>query len=164
MQTPETAFRTLYPEVDPATPIPLSTPERTSLTVATAVLAFGGASGDVLVTGVGLILLLLAVIGASRKTGRRIRNEARDRFPQMDWAEDRAESALGLRWVLPLTWLAILAICLVTLWLVPGDWALTGATAAALLSAGLIWFAPGLSPRWRLEKQADEEPAATGTP
>ena len=151
MTSPETTFRTLYPDVDPATPIPLTTPERFSLTLSTAVMAFGAALGDLAITAAGLVMLLFSLLVATARTPRRIRGEARSRFPRLPWAEDLAAETLGLRWVLPLTWLAILIICLVTLWLVPESYALSGATAAALISAALIWFAPGLSPRWRME-------------
>lgn len=149
MTATDSRFHTLYPDVDPETPVPLSTPERIGIVVATAVIAFGGAYGDLLITGAGLALVLIAVIGATRKTKRRIRNEARDRFPGMGWAEDQVEDSLGRSVTLPLIWLGILAICLLTLRFVPAEYALSGATAAALTAAALVWFAPGLSPRRR---------------
>lgn len=147
LNDPEDNFRQLYPDVDPGTPIPPTHGERTVLAVTTGVLAFGGASGDLIVTGVGLTLLLFALVAGSRKTSRRIRAEARDRFPAHHWAETLATRDLRLIWALPLTWVAILTICLTTLWLVPVAYTLTGATVAALVSAALIWFVPGLAPR-----------------
>lgn len=157
---PRTTFQALYPEVDPATPLPLSIGERIGISVSAAVLAFGGASGDLLVTGTGLGLLLLALVGASRKTARRIRNEARDRFPTLDWAENDAADALKLGLALPLVWVTIAAVCGLLLWLVPADYRLAGAAGAALIAALLTWFAPGLSPRWRVvePEQPEDDP------
>lgn len=147
LNTPESDFRQLYPDVDPGTPIPPTIGERIALTAATAVLAFGGASGDLIITGAGLALLLLTLVTSSRKTPRRIRSEARDRFPAICWAENQASADQRLNWALPATWVAIVAICLTTLWLIPVNYTLTGATVAALISAALIWFVLGLAPR-----------------
>lgn len=157
MHSPASAFHILYPDVDPTTPIPASTPERMGITLAVGILAFGGASGDLMATVVGLALTLLAVSGASRKTARRIRQEARDRFPHLPWTENQSRETLGLQ-LLPLSGVTILVICLLTLWLVPADFTLTGATMAALTSAVLTWFTPGLSPR-RHTAPTEEAPA-----
>lgn len=157
MHFPHNTFHTLYPDVDPATPIPASTPERMGMTLAIGILAFGGASGDLVVTFAGLALILLAVGGASRKTARRIRQEARDRFPHLPWAENHSQDTRGFKWALPLSGLTILTICLLTLWLIPADFTLTGATMAALVSMVATWFTPGFSPRQHAAQPSQAE-------
>ena len=81
------AFVSIYPDINPAEPLGSSIAERIGFACATAVLAFGGAMGDLIIAGSGLALVLFSVIGASMKTPRRVRNEARSRFPQQKWAE-----------------------------------------------------------------------------
>lgn len=141
-------FDTLYPDVDPQDSLPLSVAERLAISVAGGVLAFGAAYGDLIITGVGAALVLVALFAASRNTGRRIRSEARDRFPQLEWSENNFIEHRWMSWALPLAWLGIAVLSLLVLWLVPPAFALTGATAVGLVSAAILWFAPGLSPRW----------------
>lgn len=123
------AFTRLYPDVDPATPLPLTRGERLSITVATAVLAYGGSRGDLLVTGAGLALLLFALGVATFSTPRRVRHEARVRFPGVGWVEGSSTKTL-------LTWAVIAVLVLATLLVVPGL-----APGTALVSAALLWFA-----------------------
>src|SRR5699024_2201786 len=47
----------------------------------------GGAMGDLIIAGSCLALVLFSVVGASMTTPLRVRNGARSRFPQQQWAE-----------------------------------------------------------------------------
>lgn len=143
-----THFGMIYPDIHPQSPLSLSAPERIALTVSTGVLAFGAAYGHVIIAGAGAILMTFALLATSRKTVRRVRTEARERFPEQPWAEHSIAENLGLAWVLPIIWLFIATLCLLTLWFVPESFALTGATTVALISSTTIWFCPGLSLRW----------------
>lgn len=136
------AFASIYPDVNPAVALGLSTSERLGLAVATGVLAYGGAMGDLILTAAGLILVLFSVIAAGMKTPRRIRNEVRNRFPQQDWAEYKSKNK---PWILG-CWAIIIAIVALALFLVPDDQKIIGAVAAAVIAAGLMWSCPGIAP------------------
>ncbi len=143
-----TAFATLYPDVDPTKGLPLSASERLSLTVAFAILAFGAVRADVVIAGVGLGLVVLAAFLQSNQTRRRVRAEARSRFPDQDWAEYRAASRLKLNWALPIFLLAAIAACATGFWFLPESLALPGALGIASFVGLLVWFLPGLNPIW----------------
>ncbi|MDO5077137.1 hypothetical protein [Corynebacterium sp.] len=155
MDTPP--FSLIYPDVDPARPVPPTYGERISLVTASIVLAFGAAAGDLLVMAAGLLLTLIAAIAPMLKTPRRIRNEARSRFPHEQWAED-APQVIPLAISYPLTWLFIIAIVGSALWFVPEKYTLWGAGGAAFLTALLVWFMPGLSPIWTERQKPELEP------
>ena len=86
-ETPSQNFRNLYPEIDPTTPIRLGQGEHLAIVASTGILVFGASAGDLRVTGAGFALFLLSIIITASKTSRRIRHEARSRFPGEDWIE-----------------------------------------------------------------------------
>lgn len=151
------AFASIYPDVNPAVAIGLSTTERIGLAVATGVLAFGGATGDLIIAGAGLILVLFSVIAASLKTPRRVRNEARSRFPRQDWAEYKSKNS---PWMLG-CWAIIIVIVALALFFVPEGQKIIGAVAAGVIAAGLMWSCPGFAPqrkkRRRKKNAVDED-------
>src|SRR5699024_9540377 len=126
-------FVSIYPDINPAEPLGPSIPERIGFACATAVLAFGGATGDLIIAGAGLALVLFSVIGASMKTPRRVRNEARSRFPSQQWAENSTNKTA---WMLGF-WIAIITVVALALFLVPVGQQFIGATAAAVIAAAL---------------------------
>lgn len=140
------AFVNLYPDVDPAHGIPLTVPERLALTVAAAVMAYGAVLADPIIAGVGLVLTVFASIAQQQKTARRIRLEARQRFPNEDWAEARSQRRLKL--LVPLFFAAILAVVAAAFWFLPAEHAALGAAIAAVVVGALVWFMPGLNPVW----------------
>lgn len=151
------AFASIYPDVNPAVAIGSSTTERIGLAVATGVLAFGGAMGDLIIAGAGLVLVLFSVIAASTKTPRRVRNEARSRFPRQDWAEYKSKNA---PWMLG-CWAIIIVIVALALFFVPEGQKIIGAVAAGVIAAGLMWSCPGIAPqrkkRRRKKNAVDED-------
>ena len=104
------AFFNLYPDVDPTKGIPLTGGERLAITIAAAVLSFGFVIEDITVGGIGLGLLLFATIYPSQKTARRIRTEAKERFPHEDWIEYRILRKINLDLYIPLFWAAIIGV------------------------------------------------------
>ncbi|ALC04892.1 hypothetical protein CDES_02150 [Corynebacterium deserti GIMN1.010] len=145
----QSAFDNLYPDIDPTSTLPITAGERLAMSVAVATLAFGAASGDLLITGAGLALVLFATLVPAGKTGRRIRREARARFPHQPWAEQEILSARRLNLVVPAVWVAIATLSFTAFWLVDGMW---GPTLVAVIAAVLAWFTPGISSSW--ERQA----------
>ncbi|WJZ01792.1 hypothetical protein [Corynebacterium freiburgense] len=137
----------LYPDIDPQRPVPPTYSERFALVLAASILAFGAAAGDLIVMAAGLLLTLLAAIAPNLKTPRRIRNEARSRFPYANWAEDRPP-LIPLAVSYPITWMFIIAVVGGALWFVPEKYTLWGAAGAAAITAIVVWFMPGLSPIW----------------
>ena len=137
------AFVSIYPDINPAEPLGSSIAERIGFACATAVLAFGGAMGDLIIAGSGLALVLFSVIGASMKTPRRVRNEARSRFPQQKWAE---YSVNHTAWILG-CWIVITTVVALALFIVPEDQNAIGGVAAAVIAAVLIWVYPGFAPQ-----------------
>ncbi|AKE40654.1 hypothetical protein UL82_02145 [Corynebacterium kutscheri] len=149
MTTPiQYALNNLYPDVDPATPQPLTRSERFSIALASAVLAFGAITADLIIGGVGIVLLVFATVTPSRKTSRRIRYEARTRFPNHDWAENDIAQNTNLRIFFPIFWITAIAICFAAFWFSPTELTTYIAIAAALAVAIIVWFMPGLNPRW----------------
>ena len=153
------AFVSIYPDINPAEPLGSSIPERIGFACATAVLAFGGATGDLIIAGAGLALVLFSVIGASMKTPRRVRNEARSRFPSQQWAEN---STNNTAWMLG-CWIAIITVVALALFLVPVGQQFIGATAAAVIAAALMWVCPGFAPQ-RKRHEARESQQETPKP
>lgn len=150
-------FQNLYPDVAPEVAPGVSRVERVGFSAASAVLAFGAAYGDLIVLGGGLALLLFAVLVIANKSLRRIRNEARSRFPGQDWAEYRTTQRVPIGFLAPLTWAIIAIVALAVLYFVPNEWAAWASAGAGTFTAVAVWFMPGLSPIWSREKKGKEE-------
>lgn len=138
------AFPNLYPDVDPSTPIPITFGERLAACVAAGTIAFGAASGDLLITGVGLVLVLFATFVPASKTARRIRREARARFPQEGWIDEEITRNNRTSIFVPLIWFLIAAISFTIYRFVDATW---GSIVAAVIAMILTWFTPGMFPR-----------------
>lgn len=158
------AFSNLYPDVDPTQGLPLTRAERLSIVIAGAVLSFGFLMSDIVVAGVGLGLLLFSTIYPSQKTGRRIRKEARDRFPQEDWFEYRALRRNNLSLLISLFWIAIIAINVATFWFALERFGLPAAYGAATLTGVLLWLMPGMNPMWAHKKSRETTVVITPRP
>lgn len=146
--SPHAAFDYLYPDIDPRQSLRISTGQRIALTTASATLAFGAATGNLTVLGVGLILVISSIFTISSHPRWRIRREARARFPEQPW-QDNPPARLA-----PAAWLLITALCLITFLVAPTIW---GGLIAAIITAAAVWFLPGLSPRWCQEEPLPEE-------
>lgn len=155
------AFKNLYPDVDPPTRgLPLSVSERLALSLALAIAAYGAVTADMLVAGAGVAFTLIASVLQQHKTARRIRSEARTRFPPgEDWAEYRATRRLNLGILVPLWVCVIIALCAAGYWFVPSKYATPAAIVIAVFVALLAWFMPGISPPLWRGKQTDPPPA-----
>ena len=147
------AFVSIYPDINPAEPLGSSIAERIGFACATAVLAFGGDMGDLIIAGASLALVLFSVIGASMKTPRRVRNEARSRFPQQKWAE---YSVNHTAWILG-CWIVITTVVALALFIVPEDQNAIGGAAAAVIAAVLIWVYPGFAPQKHKQRRNKKE-------
>ncbi|MDO4630814.1 MAG: hemin receptor [Corynebacterium sp.] len=141
-------FFNLYPDVDPAKGIPLTGGERFAITLSAAVLSFGFVIGDLTVGGAGLLMLLFASIYPNQKTARRIRTEAKERFPQEDWAEYKILRKINLSLYIPIFWIAIIGINLATFWYLYENLGTPAAAGVAILTAVLVWLMPGMNPLW----------------
>lgn len=136
MTTPEPAVLSrLYPDVDPASPPRTSAGEAISLAVAGATLTFGAALGSIAIAGAGLLLVLLAAVLAGARTDRRIRREAKHRFPQAGWAEDLRPGAVWPSWAV---WAVLLGGSLALAAYLPEPAAVAGAIAWALVAAAAL--------------------------
>ncbi|MBI8989489.1 hypothetical protein [Corynebacterium meridianum] len=151
----ENTFDRLYPDVDPATPLPPTRGERVGMTVSVAVFAFGAAAGELIVAGVGFGLLMFCLIANSLKMRRKIRNEARSRFPGEDWAEYGVVRSLRLDILVPLLWLIATVTCALVFFFTPASWYPWAPAGAAGLAAAITWFMPGMSPAWSSRQQDD---------
>ena len=147
------AFVSIYRDINPAEPLGSSIAERIGFACATAVLAFGGDMGDLIIAGASLALVLFSVIGASMKTPRRVRNEARSRFPQQKWAE---YSVNHTAWILG-CWIVITTVVALALFIVPEDQNAIGGVAAAVIAAVLIWVYPGFAPQKHKQRRNKKE-------
>ena len=147
------AFVSIYRDINPAEPLGSSIAERMGFACATAVLAFGGDMGDLIIAGASLALVLFSVIGASMKTPRRVRNEARSRFPQQKWAE---YSVNHTAWILG-CWIVITTVVALALFIVPEDQNAIGGVAAAVIAAVLIWVYPGFAPQKHKQRRNKKE-------
>ncbi|PRQ11370.1 hypothetical protein C1Y63_06590 [Corynebacterium sp. 13CS0277] len=141
------AFEFLYPDIDPGTPLAARPAERLGMGAAVAVLAAGVAMSNLVLVLAGAVLAVVASLAASQSPLRRVRAEARARFPQAGWAENHR---LGLthRVAFACAWVLIAALPAVSyLWVPPADshpWGL----ASALIALVIVWFLPGLNPVW----------------
>lgn len=144
--TPSSAFENLYPDVEPTQGLPLTPIERGCMAIACATTIFGVISEQYVIALIGFALTLFSTITPTRKTARRIRMEARDRFPEMEWAEDQNEEKT--RVLFPAFWIIIAgsAIALSTISTTSGN--TTVAMVAAIITAILVWFLPGTSRIW----------------
>ncbi|WP_426717784.1 hypothetical protein [Corynebacterium auriscanis] len=138
----------LYPEVDPHRAIPLSMTERFAITVAFGVMAYGAVIGNLTIAGVGFALALIACIVPAVKTSRRIRSQARNRFPTEDWVEYRIANRLNLGVLLPVLLGLIGVVIAAGFWYIPPKWSTLGGIIIASIVAAMIWFMPGLNPMW----------------
>lgn len=148
-------FQILYPDITPESAPGVSRAERVGFSAASAVLAFGGAYGDLIVLGGGLVLLLFAILVIANKPPRRVRNEARNRFPGQDWAEYRMTQRVPVGLLTPLVWTVIALTAVAVLYFVPHEWAAWAAAGVAVFAAVAVWFMPGLSPVWSREGKID---------
>ena len=155
-------FSRLYPDIDPNKGFPLSVMERMALSLSTGIIAFGVATAEIIVATVGLVLIVVTALIVTQKTARRVRNEARTRFPGVDWVEFRKARDLNLGLYIPMTWAVIIAVSLAGFWWIPANYAVVGGIIIGIFSAALLWFMPGLSPLWGKSKQTLPTPPITG--
>ncbi|MEZ2189939.1 hypothetical protein [Corynebacterium sp. CCM 9204] len=141
-------FDRLYPDIDPTVPLPPTRGERFGMTVSAALFAFGAAAGDLIVAGTGFGLLMFCLVANSLKIHRKIRNEARSRFPAEDWAEYTVVRNLRLDLLVPVLWAISVVICGLVFFFTPGSWFPWAPGGAATLVAAIVWFMPGMSPAW----------------
>lgn len=152
-------FSRLYPDIDPNKGFPLSVMERMALSLSTGIIAFGVATAEIIVATVGLVLIVVTALIVTQKTARRVRNEARTRFPGVDWVEFRKARDLNLGLYIPMTWAVIIAVSLAGFWWIPANYAVVGGIIIGIFSAALLWFMPGLSPLWGKSKPSDDDSA-----
>lgn len=138
MATP--VLTSIYPDVDPSKGLPLTRGERFAQSCTLAVFSYGFTQGDLILAGGGLLLLLVAAIAPGRKTARRIRSEARARFPSADWAENKNHNRLLLGAVLVLSWVAIIALNIAAFRYSPADYQRNISIATAIISGLLLWL------------------------
>ncbi|MCS4535895.1 hemin receptor [Corynebacterium sp. HS2168-gen11] len=150
------AFHNLYPDVDPTQSLPLTRVERLSIAAAGGLTSFGFTFGDIIFAGTGLALLIFTSIAPGVKTARRIRKEARDRFPQLDWQEKTSLSPTKILILMSLFWITIIVINISIFWYMPKQWHLYGSLAAALLTVMLLWIMPGTSPLWSASRHTNQ--------
>ena len=149
------AFRNIYPDVDPAVGLPLTVGERIAIAVAVATLVFGGATGNLIVGAAGLAFVLFCAVAQTNKPQRRIRAEARGRFPNLNWYEN---TTVASGYVIPSLWLLIIAGTLAAWWFTPVKYLLHVGVLSALVAALIIWFMPGLNPIWTARRAARQKP------
>lgn len=147
-----TAFSNLYPDINPTQGIPLTRAERVAITVAVSILSFGFVMGDLIIGGIGLALVLFSCIFPGQKIARRVRREARERFPTEDWAEFHALRRTNISLYINIFWLAIIALNISAYWYFINIFGDLVAYGAAALSAFLVWFMPGMNPMWARQK------------
>lgn len=152
-------FSRLYPDIDPNTGFPLSVMERMALTLSTGIIAFGVVTADIAIATLGLALIIVTALIVTQKTARRVRNEARIRFPGVDWVEYRKTRDLNLGLYIPLTWAIIIAVSLAGFWWIPANYAVVGGIIIGIFSAALLWCMPGLSPLWGNSKRSEDDNA-----
>lgn len=144
----ENPLETLYPEVDPHVSISLSPSERLALTVALGVMAYGAVIGDFIVASAGFAFTLIACAVPVIKTPRRIRAQARGRFPSADWKEHQVARRLNLALIVPVIVGAMGLLVIAGFWYIPPRWATVGGCIIAAIVAITMWFMPGLNPMW----------------
>ena len=127
------------PVKDPNRRLKFEAWERGAIVLATAVLAFGGAAGNMVVAIVGALGLLLTIVAMSYMPDRRARQAERNKHPEYEWAEDFGRGSAGI--ALGVAWALVLAVAGAVLFLFPGDYAMTGGVIAAVLSAVIMFVA-----------------------
>ncbi|WP_234944499.1 hypothetical protein [Corynebacterium ulcerans] len=75
------AFKNLYPDVDPTQGLPLNWSERLSITFSCATLAFGAVFGDLIIVGAGLAFILFSTIAPATKNGPTDQNGSKKPLP-----------------------------------------------------------------------------------
>ncbi|OFT87796.1 MULTISPECIES: hypothetical protein [Corynebacterium] len=158
----ENPLETLYPEVDPHVTISLSPSERLALAVALGVMAYGAVIGDVIVASAGFALTLIACAVPAIKTPRRIRSQARGRFPGADWEEYQVARRLNLGLIIPMIVGAMGLLVIAGFWYIPPRWSTVGGCIIAVIVATTMWFMPGLNPMWSKRNELPS-PGATQT-
>ena len=141
-------FNRLYPDIDPARALPPRFGEILALAVSSAVLAYGAVLIDLNIVLVGLVLFLISAIMPRFTTHRRIRQEAKDRFPDQNWAEKAVLKRTRAIVMVPILWAILTLVCLLCAWLVPLDYRFPAAGACAIFAAILVFIMPGISQIW----------------
>ncbi|CAB0985184.1 hypothetical protein FRC0501_00508 [Corynebacterium diphtheriae] len=95
------------------------------------------------------------------KTSRKIRTEAKNRFPNEPWAETH-HNANATIIAMALCWLVIIGINLATLWWAPPSQTTYLAAGVSILSAIIVWFLPGAHPLWNRRRIASRKQQSTG--
>lgn len=154
-------FHNLYPDVDPAERQTIGLGERFCFALAVAVLCWGAGTGEIIITGIGFLLVIGVIAYLAFSTHRRIRREARERFPELDWSEHHANDVVRAGWLIPMCWAAVVIICLLSFYLVPIDQAMWGGVISAVAGCVIAWFMPGYSAAW-LPRQDGESTQEDG--
>ena len=150
-------FTSIYPDVDPTQNFPLTFGERLSLALSVGVFMFGGVSGNLLIAGIGLAFVVACSLVLGRKTPRRIRAEARSRFPREPWAEQPS-------FLVPVAWIVIAAIAALAWWFTPVKYLTWTAGIIAVVAAIATWFLPTLQRRRARSARAKQDALATPAP
>lgn len=133
-------FNSIYPDVDPTQSFPLTIGERLSLALSVGVFMFGGVSGSLLIAGIGLAFVVACSFALSQKAPRRIRTEARSRFPREPWAEQPSL-------LVPAVWAIIAVIAPLAWWFTPVKYLMWSAGTMAVIAATATWFLPTVQRR-----------------
>lgn len=133
-------FTSIYPDVDPTQSFPLTIGERFSLALSVGVFMFGGVSGSLLIAGIGLAFVVACSFALSQKAPRRIRTEARSRFPREPWAEQPSL-------LVPAVWAIIAVIAALAWWFTPVKYLMWSAGTMAFIAATATWFLPTVQRR-----------------
>ena len=150
-------FTSIYPDVDPTQNFPLTFGERLSLALSVGVFMFGGVSGNLLIAGIGLAFVVACSLTLGHKTPRRIRAEARSRFPREPWAEQPS-------FLVPVAWIVIAAIAALAWWFTPVKYLTWTAGIIAVVAAIATWFLPTLQHRRARSARAKQDALATPAP
>ncbi|MER0071647.1 hypothetical protein ABRP93_11185 [Corynebacterium sp. KPL2850] len=143
-------FNSIYPDVDPTQNFPLTIGERLSLALSVGVFMFGGVSGSLLIAGIGLTFVVACSLALARKTPRRIRAEARSRFPREPWAEQPSL-------LVPAVWAVIAVIAALAWWFTPVKYLAWSAGTMAVIAAVVTWFLPTLQRRRARAERAKQD-------
>ena len=143
-------FTSIYPDVDPTQSVPLTIGERFSLALSVGVFMFGGVSGSLLIAGIGLAFVVACSFALSQKAPRRIRTEARSRFPREPWAEQPSL-------LVPAVWAVIAVIAALAWWFTPVKYLMWSAGTMAVIAAIATWSLPTLQRRRARAAHAKQE-------
>ena len=127
------------PVKDPSRRLKFEAWERGAVTLATAVLAFGGAAGNTVVTLVGVVGLLVVIVAMSQMPDRKARRAEREKRPEYEWIEDHNRTGAGI--VLGVAWFCVMVVVGTILFFFPNGYALTGGVIAAGVSAAIVMAA-----------------------